>query len=68
MDFTYQETTELENSFGVDAEYHEQDGTMFVLTISPVDGLQDEAHKLVRNPDTGRLEVHDGDDFDWKAL
>ena len=66
MDFTYQETTELENSFGVDAEYHDQGGRHFLITVE--NGEHCEAFELKRNPDTDRLEIHDGDDFDWKAL
>ena len=66
MDYTSQEALELEATFGVDAEHHDQNGRHFLITVE--NGEHCEAFELKRNPDTARLEVHDGDDFDWKVL
>ena len=66
IDLTYQEALELENSFGTASEHYDQGGRHYLVTVA--NGDHCEAHELKRNPDTGKLEVHSGDDFDWAAV
>ena len=63
--FTTQETFEMEDLFGVDAEFYMQEGDTFVVAFPAI-----EVFGLQRGPG-GRLQVIDGDimpnEFDWDS-
>ncbi len=74
IEFTPTEVDQLNEMFGIDAEYYESDGETFVVQYMSLDevGVTDRPPAceafMLRRGDTGRLEVHDGDGFDWKVF
>ena len=85
IEFTPNETEQLNEMFGIDAEYYEDREDTFVVQYLSMDDPAEYAANhgqtadfelnrppaveafMLRRGDTGRLEVHDGDGFDWKV-